>query len=87
MKEKIASILTSCDRKMLRYMAGVTSEDSLRSEEMTKSCGVETLDVLLKRKRLRWFRHVERRDQEKPLGRILELEVTGRSPRRRPKKS
>ena len=85
--ERIASILTSCDRRMLRYMAGVSWEDRLRSQEVAERCGVETLDVLLRRRRLRWFGHVRRRGQEEPLGRILELEVTGRRPRGRPKKS
>ena len=87
MTERILSILTSCDRRMLRYMAGVTWRDRLRSEEVAERCGVETLDVLLRRRRLRWFGHVKRRGQEEPLGRILELEVDGRRPRGRPKKS
>ena len=45
------------------------------------------MDVLLRRRRLRWFGHVRRRDQEEPLGRILGLEVAGRRPRGRPRKS
>ena len=87
MTERITSILTSCDRRMLRYMAGVTWRDGLRSEEVAERCGVETLDVLLRRRRLRWFGHVKRRGQEEPLGRILDLEVDGRRPRGRPRKS
>ena len=47
---------------------------------------METLDALLRRRKLRWFGHVRRRGQEEPLGRILELEVTGRL-RGRPKES
>ena len=39
--EKIASILTSCDRRMMRYMAGVTWRDGLRSEEVAERCGLE----------------------------------------------
>ena len=34
--ERIASVLTNCDRRMLRYIAGVAWEDNLRSEEMTE---------------------------------------------------
>ena len=69
---------------MLRYMAW---EDSLRSEEVSERCGVETLDVLLRQRMLQWFGHVQRSGQEEPLGRILELKVTGRRPGGRPKKS
>ena len=85
--ERVANILTSCDRRMLRYMAGVTWRDRLRSEEVAERCGVDTLDVLLRRRRLRWFGHVKRRGQEEPLSKIMELEVDGRRPRGCPKKS
>ena len=44
-------------------MTGVTWEDGLRSEEVAERCGVETLDVLLRRRRLRWFAHVKRNRQ------------------------
>ena len=54
---------------------------------MVKRCRVEILDVLLRQRRLRWFGHVSRRGQEEPLGRNVELEVTGRHPRGGPKKS
>ena len=87
MTERLANVLTSCDRRMLRYMAGVTWRDGLRSEEVAVRCGVEMLDVVLRRKRLRWFGHVKRRGQAEPLGKIMELEADGRRPRGRPKKS
>ena len=69
---------------MLRYIAGVTLEGSLRSEKVAE--GAETLDVLLRQRRLRWFGHVERRGQEEPLSRILKLGGTGRCTRGQPKK-
>ena len=40
-------------------MAGVTCRDGLKSEEVAERCGVETLDVLLRRIKLRWFGHVQ----------------------------
>ena len=68
-------------------MAGVTWEDGLRSAEVVERCGVETLDVLLRRKMLRWLGHVKRRGEGEVPGRVLELASTGRQPRGRPKKS
>ena len=62
--------------------ADAACEDGLRSEEVAEW----KLDVLLTRRRLRWFFHVQRRGQEELLGTILELEFTGRCPRGRPKK-
>ena len=53
--ERIASILTSFGRRMLRYIDDVTLEDGLRSEVVAERCGVETLDGLLRRRRLRWL--------------------------------
>ena len=44
------------------------------------------MDVLLRRRRLRWFGYVKRRGQEEPLCRIFELEVIERQPQGRPKK-
>lgn len=38
MTEKIASIPTKIDRRMLRYMASLTWNDGLRSEEVSERC-------------------------------------------------
>ena len=81
------SNMTSYNRRLLRLIAGATWKDGLRSEEVAKRCGMETLNVLLRRKRLDLYGHVRRRGQEEPLGKILELQVTGRHPRGSPKKS
>ena len=42
---------------------------------------------MLRRRRLRWFGHVKRRDMEDSLRRVGELVVEGRCPPGRPKKS
>ena len=51
---------------------------------MTEGGGVELVDVLLRLRRLRLSGIVMRKGLEEPLGKILELDVTGRrAPRRR----
>ena len=50
MSERNKSILTSYDGRMVRYIAGVSWEDGLRSEEVVERCAMETLDVLLRRR-------------------------------------
>jgi hypothetical protein len=67
-------------------MAGVTWRDCERSEGVARICGVGELDGVLRRRRLRWFGDVERRDGSKALGRIQNMEVTGRRRPGRPKK-
>ena len=42
----------------------MTWEDGLRSEEVAEKYRVETLDMLLRRRTLRWFSHVKKRGKE-----------------------
>ena len=87
MTERVQAILTSCDRRMLRYMAGVSWQDQVSSVQVASRCGVEVLENVLRRRRLRWFGHVKRRDEGDPLRRVGELIVEGRRPPGRPRKS
>lgn len=84
---RIERILVSCDRKMLRYMAGVTWRDQVSSEEVASRCDLLELHSLLTRRRLRWFGHVERRDVDEALGVVRTMEVEGRRLPGRPKKT
>ena len=40
---RLEGILLSCDRRMLRYMTGVTWRDRVRSAEVARRCGVREL--------------------------------------------
>ena len=60
------------------YLVEVSWRDELRSMGVARRCGVEELEDLLRRWRLRWFGHVERRTWEEPLGRIMDFVVDGR---------
>ena len=48
---------------------------------------MENLEHTLRKTRLRWFDHVKRRDENSILRRAVELEVEGRRPVGRPKKT
>ena len=61
---RLEGILLSCDRRMLRYMAGVTWRDRVRSVEAARRCGVRELGDVLRVRRLGWFGHVVRRGGE-----------------------
>ncbi len=52
-----------------------------------KRSGLEGLEVLLRRNRLRWFGHRRRREEGHILRRALNFEVEGRRPPGRPKKT
>ena len=78
--KRLEGVLIGCDRRMLRYMAGVTRQDRVSSEEVARRCGVGMLKDALLRRRLGWFGHVERRDERDALGRVRLVEVLGRRP-------
>jgi hypothetical protein len=83
--DRVRNILITCDRKMLRYMAGISWEDRVCSDEVARRCGLVEIDRIITAKRLRWFGHVKRRMEDEPLGRVRGVEVAGGRPRGRPK--
>ena len=68
-------------------MSRVRWQDRITNEEVKRRCGVENLEHRLRKMRLRWFGHVKRRDENSILRRTIELEVEGRRPVGRPKKT
>ena len=55
--------------------------------EFRRRCGVENLEHRLRKMRLRWFGYVKPRVKNSILRRVTELEVEGRRPVGRPKKT
>jgi hypothetical protein len=55
---RLESIIRSCDRRMLMYMAGVRWQDRVSNGKEASRCGLEELEVELCRRTLRWFGHV-----------------------------
>ena len=80
--KRLESMLVGCDRRMLRYMAGV-----MRRDRVARNCGVGMLGDALLRRRLGWFGHMERRDEQDALGRVQLVGAPGRRPPGRPNKT
>ena len=73
---------------MLRYMLIVRWQDRITNEEVTRRCGMENLEEhRLRKMRLRRFGHVKCRDKNSILRRVMELQVEGRRPVDRQKKT
>ena len=72
---------------MLRYMAGVTLRDRVRSAEVARRCGVRELGDVLRVRRLGWFRNVVRREETEISGKTQHVVALGRRPPLRPKKT
>ena len=57
--DRIANVLRTCDRRMLKCITGVRWEDGVASGEVARRCRLAELEDVVRR-RLRWFGHVVR---------------------------
>ena len=68
------------ERKMLRFVVGVTRKDKIKNVYIRGTVKVERLKMKMREGRLRWYGHVMRRDQEYSyVGRkMIEIELPER---------
>jgi len=72
--------------KMLRWMCGVTRLDKIRNERIRGTTKVVEVSKKVQERRLQWYGHVKRRDDQYIGNRVLGMEVDGRRKRGRPKR-
>ena len=58
-------------------ICGVTLKDMVESTVIASSVGVDDLEEHLRQKRLRWFGHIVRRNEEVKIKKMLELKIEG----------
>uniref|UniRef100_A0A087XJI6 Uncharacterized protein n=1 Tax=Poecilia formosa TaxID=48698 RepID=A0A087XJI6_POEFO len=73
--------LEVAEMKMLRFSLGVTRMDKIRNEYIRGTAHVRCVGD-----KLRWFGHVQRRDTEYIVRRMLRMDLPGKRPRGRPKR-
>ena len=61
------------ERRMLRMICGVTLKDKVESTVIASRVEVDDLEEHLRQKRLRWFGHIARRDEEVEIKKVFEL--------------
>ena len=64
-------------KKRIRWMCGVTLKDGKTSEELRERLGVVCLSKRVRQNRLRWFGHVERKDENDWVSACRDLSVAG----------
>jgi len=69
--------LNCTEMSMIRWMCGVKLTERKKSEELTELLGLETVSLMIKKSRLRWFGHVERKDDNDWVKRCITWEVEG----------
>ena len=67
-------------------ICGETLEDMVESTVIASRVGMDNLEEHLRQKRLRWFGHIVRRDEEVERKKVLELKIEGRRKRGMPVK-
>ena len=87
MTKKMEDFVLKADRRMLRSMAGVRLRDRVTSAVVLERCKLKSINKQLYKRRLNWFGHVARRSLEEPLGLVYRMEIPGRLPPGRPKKT
>ena len=74
------------ERRLLRMICGVTLKDMVESTVIASRVGVNDLEEHLRQKRLRWFGHIVRRDEEVEIKKVFELKIEGHRKKGRPVK-
>jgi len=72
--------------RMLRWILGLTLRDKKRKDNIRRILGVACITDKVWEARLRWFGHVQRREEEDCVRRILEADVRGQQSRGRQRK-
>ena len=67
-------------------ICGVTLKDMVESTVIASIVRVDDLEEHLRQKRLRWFGHIARRDEEMEIKKVFELKIEGWRKRGRPVK-
>ena len=75
------------EMSMIRWMCGVKLNETKKSEELRELLGLEPVSLMIKKSRLRWFGHVERKDDNDWVKYCIMWKVEGIRQRGRPKKT
>ena len=79
--------LVRTERMMVRWMCGVSLRDRKASQELLDRLGIVGVEECVRRCRLRWFEHVERKSDNDWVSGCRQLIVEGQRGRGRGKKT
>ena len=71
---------------MIRWMCGVTLKDRCRSDELRKRLDIEDVADVVRKSRLGWFGHLERKDDRDWVSACRNMAVPGNAGKGRPRK-
>ena len=77
MKKEHEAMLERTEMRMIRWMCGVTLRDRQTSSELRERMGVDPVSEVIRRNRLRWFGHVERKEDTDWVKKCMGMQVGG----------
>src|SRR5437867_180448 len=77
MKKVDLQRLLRTENNMVRWMSGVTLKDRRTCEELKQGLGIESVDRVVSRGRLKWYGHVECKNADDWVYKCRDLEVVG----------
>jgi len=69
--------------RMLRWILGLTLRDRKRNDDIRRILGVACIMYKVREARLRWYGHIQRREEDDCVKRILEANVGGQTTEQR----
>jgi len=83
-KENVVA-LQRAEMRMVRWMCGVKLKDRFSSKELRERLGIDDIALVLQQNRLRWYGHMQRKEDDDWVKKCMEYE--GPRPRGRPKRT
>ena len=80
MNKKEEKILETTEMRMLRRIRGVTRTDRMRNQDLRNELGISNIKDKVREKRLGWYGHVQRMEEDNHVRRIVNMVVAGERP-------
>ena len=74
-------VLQRAEMRIARWMCNVKVKDRVASKEVRERLGIDDIILILQQKRLRWYRHVLRKEDTDWVKKCMKYEVKGSRPR------
>lgn len=81
------SRIQAMEMKYLRRVKGITRKDRIRNEVVREELGIESIDETIENNKLKWFGHMTRMTNKRPVKIIWEARSNNKRKRGRPRKT